>query len=237
MKKQKKKWRSPSLGKDMEVHIYGDSGTPVLAIPTRGETCDQWEEKGMIESISFQIENGFNQVFCIDSTDEESFFNPGLHSGKKILRHQQFELYVIEEVVPFIRKNNPIEFLIIIGVDMGGYHAVNLGLKYPKEFGKAIGLSGVYEIRPFLDGFYNDDVYYNNPVDYIPNLNSQILLNQIRQVDFRLVSYANDPRKEAVYRLDNVFRTKMIDYRLDIWDQDSEEEWDLWREMLKTHIV
>jgi len=237
MKKQYKKWRSPSLGKDMEMLIYGDSGTPVLGLPTRGERCDQWEEEGMVDSISFQLENGFNQLYCIDTVDEESFLNEKVDPGTRILRHQQFEDYVIEEVVPFINDNNPIDFLIIAGVDMGGYHAVNLGLKYPKQFGKSIGISGLYDIKPLLNGFYDDSVYYNNPVDYVPNLNKPVRLNNIRNVDFRLVSFAGDQRKSEAERLADTLRMKMIESELDIWDMEPGDEWSIWSKMIKVHIV
>lgn len=237
MEKQVKKWRSPSLGSSMEMRIYGTSGTPALAIPTRGEGSDQWEQKGMLEAISFQLEHGFNQLYCIDSADDESFFNEKIPPAKRILRHQQYESYIIEEVVPFIRKNNPVEFLIIAGVDTGGYHAINLGLKHPKEFGKAIGLSGVYDIQILTDGYSDDNVYYDNPVAYIPNLNNENLLDQIRKIDFRLVSYKNDPRKEVTYRLSDVLKAKVIEHELDVWQMEADDEWDLWRQMIKIHIV
>lgn len=237
MNKKVKKWRSPSLGKDMRVAIYGERGTPVLAFPTRGKTCEQWEEYGMTEAISLQLEEGYNQLFCIDSVDEESLLNEKIDASKRITRHIQFESFILDEVVPFIRKTNRIEYLIIIGVDLGGYHAINLALKYPKQFGKAVGLSGVYDIKHFLDDFYNDNVYYNNPVDYMPNLNKQLLLNQIREVDYRLVSYANDQRREQAEHMSNVLRMKFIEHELDIWDIDENDEWELWKQMLKTHII
>lgn len=237
MEKTFKKWMSPSLGRKMEMIVYGHSGTPVLALPTRGKKCDQWEEEGMIDSISFQIENGFNQIYCIDSIDEECLFNEKIDPTKRILRLEQFETYVMDEVVPFIGEHNPIEYLICAGVDMGGYHTVKLALKYPNEFGKAIGLSGVYDIRDLMDGYYGDDVYYNNPMDFVPNMNTQSLLDKIRDVDFRLVSFTDDPRQDQAVRLADILRMKIIDANLDIWDMDAGDEWELWRQMLKIHIV
>lgn len=191
----------------------------------------------MTDSISLQLENGFNQLFCISSTDDESFLNDNISPEKRIRRQQQFESYLIDEMIPFIRDQNPISFLIVVGVDTGGYHALNMALKYPRVFGKAIGISGVYDIRPFMDDYYDENMYYNVPVDYIPNLSNDNLLDNIRQIDIRLVSYRNDPRKEVTYRLSDIFRTKMIDHELDVWNMESEEEWDLWRQMLKVHIV
>lgn len=237
MKNNTEKWRSPSLGKEMELRIYGNSGTPILAIPTRGEKSDQWEVKGITKSISFQLESGFNQLYCIESADDESFFNQNIPPQKRIMRHQQYESYIMDEIVPFIKENNPIDFLIVLGVDMGGYHALNLSLKHPGAFGKAVGLSGIYDISSYMDGYDDDDVYYNNPLAFLPNLDKGALLRKIRQVDFRLVSYRNDLRKEFAYRLSDIMKSKMIDHQLDVWQMDTDEEWDLWRQMLKVHIV
>lgn len=231
------KWRSPSLGKDMQLTIYGEKGTPIIGLPTRGAGCSQWNEFGMVNSIAYQIENGFNQLYCISSVDEEGLLNKEVSPTKRLTRQQQFESYLVEEVVPFINDRNSIDFIIISGADLGGYHAITTALKNPSAFGKAIGISGVYDIRPFMGDFYDDNVYYHNPMDYIPNLNKQTLLDNIRDVDFRLVSFDEDPRKEDAQRMSNVFRMKFIEHELDIWNMNTSEEWDQWPQMLKTHII
>lgn len=237
MTTSQEQWRSPSLGKRMTIKIYGDRGTPIIGLPTRGNKAGEWEEHGMTEAISHQLESGYNQLFCIDSLDEESFLNEKVDPSKRLLRQRQYESYITDEVVPFIRKRNYIDFLMIAGADMGGYHAVNLALKHPDEFDKAIGISGQYDIKPFFDGFYDNDVYYNNPADFVPNMNAPGLLNAVRKVDFRLVCYQNDECKSATRQMAQIFRSKLIDHKLDIWDVESDEEWDIWRQMLKTHII
>ncbi len=65
MEKKTEKWRSPSLGKDMELTVYGSSGTPIIGLPTRGASCHQWEEFGMVDVISYQLEHGFNLLSFI----------------------------------------------------------------------------------------------------------------------------------------------------------------------------
>jgi len=237
MKKKQEKWRSPSLGKDMQINIYGHSGTPIVGLPTRGQKAGQWEKYGMVDALFKQLENGYNQLFCIDSIDDETFLNDALPPRRRLMRHQHFEAYILEEVIPFVRQHNAIPFLMIAGVDLGGYHAVNFALKHPNKFDKAIGISGLYDIKHFFGGFYNDTVYYNNPTDFIPNLNKQPLLNAIQSVDFRLVSYANDDRRNVALRLSKTFRTKLIEHKLDVWDSTTENEWELWTQMIATHII
>lgn len=237
MEKKIEKWRSPSLGKDMEMEVFGTSGTPVIGLPTRGAKSGQWEKFGMIDEISYQIKNGFNQLFCLSSVDGESLLNQKASPDRRLVRQQQYEAYIVEEVVPFIQEQNNIDFIIIAGIDMGGYHAVNTALKYPNLFGKAIGISGIYDITTFLDDYYSDEVYYSNPMDFVPNINRQSLLEKVRDIDFRLVSYDLDERKEDALRMSNVMRMKFIEHELDIWGADDQDEWDLWPKMLKTHII
>jgi esterase/lipase superfamily enzyme len=236
MKKKTEEWRSPSLGKDMELTIYGESGTPIIGLPTRGASCHQWEEFGMVDAISYQLNNEFNQLYCLSSVDREGFLNDGASPAQRLVRQQQYESYLVEEVVPYIQEENSIDFIILAGIDLGGYHALTTALKYPALFGKVIGISGIYDIKPFMDGFYNDDVYYSNPMDFVPNVNTQSMLQKIRDVDFRLVSFDSDERKEDAIRMSNVMRMKFVEHDLDIWG-DGREEWELWPNMLKTHIV
>lgn len=237
MEKEIKKWRSPSLGRDMELTIYGTSGTPIIGLPTRGATCHQWEKFGMVNAISYQLENGYNKLYTLSSVDDQSFLNEKVTPGQRLVRQQQFESYLIEEVVPYVEEQSRVKFIIIAGIDLGGYQAITSALKYPESFGKAIGMSGIYDIKPFMDGFYNDDVYYSNPMDFVPNMSEQKLLNNVRKVDFRLVSFDTDERKKDAERFSNVLRMKFIEHDLDIWSMESDDEWDLWPQMLKTHII
>ena len=237
MKTEQERWRSPSLGKNMTIKIYGDRGTPIIGLSARGQKCGQWETKGMAKAIQRQLENGYNQLYCIDSVDEEGILNDKVDPARRLMRQRQFETYVTDEVVPFVRRRNHIRSLMIAGVDLGGYHAITLALKHPEEFNKAIGISGLYNIKPFFGDFYDDNVYYNNPTDYVPNMNNYRLLKSIRSVDFRLVSYQTDDYKSSALKLARTFRSKLIDHKLDIWDIEAEKNWDIWPQMLKTHII
>ncbi len=221
----------------MELTIYGSSGTPIIGLPTRGAGCTQWDEFGMVDGISYQLENGFNRLFCPTSVDEESLLNDSASPEQRITRQTQYESYLVEEVVPFVQEETKINFIIIAGIDLGGYQAVTTALKNPGSFGKAIGLSGIYDINTFMDGYYSDEVYFNNPMDFVPNLNNQRTLEKIRDIDFRLVSYQKDDRRQDAKRLSDVLRMKFIEHELDIWGTNEQEEWDLWPQMLKTHII
>ena len=57
-----------------------------------------------------------------------------------------------------------------MGASLGGYHAANTLLKHPDAVKRCFALSGVYDMKRFMLGDYDDNFYFNNPVDYCANL-------------------------------------------------------------------
>ncbi len=43
------------------------------------------------------------------------------------------------------------------GCSFGAYHAVNMALRNPWLFRRTIGLSGLYDLRSFVDGYFDDN--------------------------------------------------------------------------------
>ena len=69
---------SHSLGRDMEFKVYGHAGKPCIAFPCQNGRFFDYETRGLIDSISWYIEQGKIQVFCVDSVDLESWIPPFL---------------------------------------------------------------------------------------------------------------------------------------------------------------
>ncbi len=225
------------MGKDMEMLIFGDSGAPVVAFPTSTGNYLEWEENGLIDILAEQIHLGYNQIFCVDSVMNKSLINKEIAPENRLTTQLQYECYILEEVLPFIKENNEHFYIMSAGIELGAYHSLLFALKHPEEFNKTICISGDYDIRKYLDEYYDDTVYYNNPVDFIPNLNDPNILNQIENLDIRLVSYSSDPYRETTERMSQTLWMKMIEHRLDIWDLNTPGKLELWGEMLKTHII
>lgn len=218
----------------MELLVFGDSGTPVLAFPTRTGRFFEWEDHGMIDALSYQIGSGFNQIFCVDSVDEESFSNEEVDPYTRLMRYEQYEAYLIDEVLPYIRYQNPNPFLIIAGAGFGAYYAANLVFKFPDKFGKLVGMDGDYNMEPSLDGFYDDNVYFNNPFRYLARLQDGDIMRSIQQVDLRLA--ATQGKDHSTRELSDLLLRKFIDHDLDVWEPH-EGGWELWQQMIQKHII
>lgn len=231
------KWHSDHLGKEMELLRFGYAGTPILAFPSSLGRFFEWEDFGMVEALSHQLSSGMNQLFCVDSVDAESLYNKGVDPYTRIKRHQQYESYILNEVVPFIHHKSEQQFIIAAGASFGAYHAANMVLKRPWDFGKLIALSGVFDIKSQLNGFYNDDVYFSNPVDYLPNLSDEHTLNTLRNTRVILNTAEFDPCKDANLHMSHLLNKKGINHTLDMRHGVFGHDWPWWRDIIKQHIA
>ena len=191
----------------------------------------------MVRSLSTQLAAGHNQLFCVDSVDAESLYNKEVDPYTRIKRHQQYENYIINEVLPLIRQQSGQNFIIAAGASCGAYHAANIVFKRPWDFGKLIALSGVFDIKSQLDGFYNDDVYFSNPVDFLPNMGDENTLNAIRNNHIILTTAEYDPCKDANLHMSHLLNEKGINHTLDFRDGVFGHDWPWWRDVIVQHVV
>jgi esterase/lipase superfamily enzyme len=147
MERQITSWYSDRLQKDMPVAVYGYYGFALLLVPTAAADYLEYERFQLIDSLSHFVDSGKVKIFSINSINNESWLNNHMDAKHKIIRHQQFNEYVYEEVIPFIRTNTSQETPIIIcGASFGALHSMNLFLKRPDLINGVIAMSGVYDL-------------------------------------------------------------------------------------------
>src|SRR5579863_481263 len=162
MNREYHKGYSQELHREMELLVFGHAGTPLLVFPTSMGKFFEYEDRGMVGALGGKIERGELQVFCPDGIDTESWYNKGVHPRVRVLRHLQYERYILHEFVPFIRWKNQTPRLAVTGCSFGGYHAVNFAFKHPDVVTHCVSMSGSFDIHQFLDGYYDNDCYFNN---------------------------------------------------------------------------
>lgn len=235
MKREIHKWYSPSLQKEMEIVVYGHYGTPLLMFPTAGADFLEYERFQMIDSIAWFINEGKFKVFSINSINNESWLNNSIYPPHKSLRHGQYNQYLIEEVVPFIFNNCKGRIPIITtGASLGAYHAANSFFRLPSVFRGTIAMSGVYDLKAYSKGYYDDHVYYNSPVDFLPNVYDENYLNQMRNNKGIIIASGQGDYEDpsASIHLSNILNSKGIKHWLDLWGYDMKHDWPTWRDML-----
>ena len=75
-----------------------------------------------------------------------------------------------------------------MGASLGGYHAANTLLKHPDVVKRCFALSGVYDMKRFMLGDYDDNFYFNNPVDYVANMTDGWALHHLASCDIHLAT-------------------------------------------------
>lgn len=115
----------------MELLIFGHGGARLLVFPTSKGRFYEWEDRGMMNTLGEQIDNGWLQVYCVDSVDAESWYARWKWPGDRAYRQLQYENYLLREVLPLSWQKNPTPFLITTGASFGAFHAVSFALRYP----------------------------------------------------------------------------------------------------------
>jgi esterase/lipase superfamily enzyme len=233
--RQHQRWPSASLGRDMELLIFGHGGARVLVFPTSQGRFFDWEDRGMMVAMREHLEKGWIQMICVDSVDGESWYNKQIPPAQRALRHLQYDRYLLTEVLPLTAERNPNPFIITTGASFGAYHAMNFALRYPHLVGRAIGMSGYYDIKRWTGGYSDDNVYYNNPLDFIANEYEPARLEALRHIDVIIAIGQDDSALENNKHLSSVLWRKDIWHALRIWDGFA-HDWPIWQQMLPLYI-
>lgn len=239
MKRELASWFSPALQKEMPIVAYGDYGFALLLVPTAAADYLEYERFQLMDTLAPYINSGKVRIFSINSINNESWLNNEMAGEHKAIRQNQFNQYVFNEVVPFIKTNTSAETPIITcGASFGALHSMNLFLKRPDLINGVIAMSGVYDLTEYTKGFYDDQVYFNSPQHYIPNLSDEWYLNNIRQSrHIHILTGSGDYEDpQASRNFSGVLHDKGIPHELDIWGSEWKHDWPTWRAMLPAYL-
>ncbi|MGN1020396.1 MAG: esterase family protein [Aristaeellaceae bacterium] len=238
------KWYSPSVGRDMEIKVYGHGGRPVLFIPCQDGRFYDFENYKMTNAWEPWIESGQCMVFAIDTLDKETYSAKG-DAYWRIRRHEAWFAYITGEVVPFIRKltneRNGWEGypgVIAFGCSLGATHAVNLFFRRPDLFDGLLALSGIYTSDYGFHGYMNEDVYRNSPVDYLSGMpkDHPFIEQYNRHKGVIVVGQGPWEIPASTFRLKDICEEKGINVRFDIWGYDVKHDWDWWYKQVAVHV-
>lgn len=227
-------WYSPHLHKNMEIAVYGHYGPALLMFPTAAADYLEYERFQLIDAISEFINGGKVKAFSINSINSESWLNNSMQPHHKAIRHQQYNDYVVNEVVPFIRDHCKGSVPVVTsGASLGALHALNLFFRTPDIFSGTIAMSGDYNLQSYTKGYFDDTVYFNSPEQYLPGISDPQYLEQMRKGTIVIATGQGDfENPDASRRLSAILHAKNIPHLLDIWGYDMPHDWPTWRAML-----
>jgi esterase/lipase superfamily enzyme len=230
-----KTW-SHHLQQEMEFKSYGHAGKPVLVFPAQGGRFFEFEDFGMIQAVEPLIDAGYYRFFTADSIDNQSWANFSVHPADRARRHEDYDRYIIHELVPHIHAlthwPGP---LLATGVSMGGYHSANFFFRHPNIFDALISLSGLFQLSLFVGDYHDMNVYFNSPLEYLPNLNDPWYLDLYRRAQIVICAGQGaweDAMLSDIGRLRSILAEKQIPAWIDLWGHDVNHDWPWWRRQL-----
>ncbi len=236
MRRDYHRWFSPRLGREMEMLVFGHAGLPAVVFPTSQGRFFEFEDRGMVDAIRGKIDAGEVQLFCVDSVDAESWYNRNVGPRWRIARHVQYDEYIIHEVVPLVKRLNWSPKMAAIGCSFGGFHAVTMALRHPDVFTAFLSMSGAFDMGSFLGGYHDQDVYFNQPTQFLPQMSDSWFLDRYRSNTYVLATGVNDQCWDQNERLARVMREKGIPVRLDVWGDGTGHDWPWWQRMVQTYL-
>lgn len=232
-------WHSDRVGRRMPIVRYGDFGRPLLMFPTAAADHLEYERFRLIDALAPFIAAGVVNVFSIDSINKDAWLNEDIHPAQRAERQVAYDAYVREEVVPYIHAacRTPGIPIVTTGASFGAFHAMNTLLKHPDVFDGVIAMSGCFDIRSSCDGWHDMNVYFNNPIEYVPNLRDERVLEQLRRARITIATGEGAYEQPAYSReMAEVLGQIGVPVRLDLWGKDVAHDWPTWNRMLERYV-
>jgi esterase/lipase superfamily enzyme len=241
MRREEFSWYSHRLVDQMPIATWGHAGWPILMLPTAAADYLEYERFQMIDVMQPWIDAGKIRIYSVNSVNRRSLLNQSASPDVKIELQKRYDAYLVEEVLPHIYRdcNYPSCHPVVMGISLGGYLAANTFFRHPDLYGGALLYSGTYDIRSYMHGHYSDDVYFNNPADFVSNMHDGPQLDALRRGHKSIVLFSGQGAYEAPDRtrqLSQILSAKGVDHALDIWGHDVNHDWPWWRKAIVHHL-
>ena len=238
MSKQTTRWHSDRLNAEVQVVRWGVVGTPVLLFPTAAGDAEECERFQMIDALAPLLEAGRIKVYSVDSLGTQAILDDELSREQAARTQNRFDEVIYREVVPAIRadcQSDDIE-IFVAGSSLGAFNALAALCRHPDVFRAAICMSGTYDLSRWMTRM-SEDWFYSSPLDFLPGLNDERLLAQLR-TRFVLLTHGTgrwESPKES-WTVAELLGSKGIPNRVDEWGSEWDHDWPAWRRMLPKYL-
>ena len=225
---------------ELGVVVYGHWGPPLLGFPT--SAGDEWEleGQGLIGSLAQLIDAGRVKFFSLNSVNWAGFYN----KARILFIAATCNRSSIRTCArKWCRSSGTIANRRGSRFPRWAHRSARitrriLCFKHPDVIRRCFALSGVYDIRGFMSGMYDDNTYFNNPVDYLANLSDPWIFEQLAQCDIHIAT-GNGPWENSgpSYRLSKILADKGIGHSLDDWGAQGGHDWPFWKHQMWEYIT
>ena len=215
--------------------VFGNSGFPVVVFPTSRARYYQAKDFGLINSVAHIIDSGKVKIFCPDSIDNLSWYNQNIPPAERVKMQFRYEEVILNDVFEYAFQDTGFDKAAVAGCSFGGYHSANIAFRNPDKVGYLFSMGGASNIKRFLDGYYDDNCYFNNPPDYLSNLDDDWYLKRIKQMGIILGTGEFDMCLDENRVLSEILNQKNITHWFDN-RKNVGHDWHWWKEMFVDYL-
>jgi len=213
---------------------------PLVVFPSNAGVAHEWQKGGMIDALAPLLAAGRIKIYCPETNVSKSFSGTGSLSHR-MAQHHAYERFVLETLVPFIRQDcrMPDAKMVATGCSVGALYSSLFVLKHPETFHRGLCLSGTYRTSKFFGDVSNADLYLNDPLAFLPNLNGDALDRVRSQVHLTVVVGQGAHELGCITEtkaFGRLLQEKRIPHHLAFWGHDSSHTYPWWQKQARHYL-
>ncbi len=212
------------LNMSIKVEVTGHYGHPILMFPTSQGSYTQNHDFHLNDSVNWFVEQGKIKLFNVQTLDSWSFYDNGISPHDRIHRYEQWVQFILKEYIPYLQREHSTHRIAVAGASFGGYHAANIAFRFPDLVSHLFCFSGAFTIRDFMDGYTDEQIYFNCPREFVKNDEAW----KYKHMHIVLSTSDQDICLEQTREMAGILGSKGINH----WYDESKwinHDWPLWR--------
>jgi esterase/lipase superfamily enzyme len=235
----------PRLTAPIGVTRWGHFGMPVILFASAGGDGLEAERLPILAALAPLIDAGRIKLYAVDGTAMRVMLAGTATPDARIQGQRAFDEWVVTGLGAHVRRDCASDTLELLacGCALGAASALQALLRDPQLFRGAIGLSGAYDLLPWLApasacGADAADAADLSPLQGFARLTEGPQLARLRQRPVTLACTAgdyDDPR--ATQALARRLRERGITTRTEVWGPDFHFGFSSWCQMLPRFVA
>jgi esterase/lipase superfamily enzyme len=191
----------------------------------------QNKEFGLLDTVDDLVDAGKIKLYNVETIDFQSFYAKDLPAQAKIYNYNLYTQFLKEELVPAIQIECGVHRIAVAGCSFGGYHCTNFAFKNPDLVAHLFSMSGAFSIKSFIKNHYDDNVYFNEPMDFMNHVESW----KFKHMNIVLGTSDGDICREDNLQMSILLSNKGINH---IYDEKrwASHDWPLWKIMFSEYV-
>jgi esterase/lipase superfamily enzyme len=226
-------WRSERTHCDTRLASWGHAGAAVLILPPFGGTAEDIDREKLVLAMRPLLDAGKLKVWSCDDVAGRAIVASEGDPGHRMWLMNQFQEYIVNEVVPAIRSDGVSGDIIVAGAGIGALHAAALVCRHPEIFSRALCASGTYRVERLLETTdATDDLRAASPLHIAAALGDGETLARLR-TRFVLLACGEGEGEDIgeSWDLARALGDKGVPNRVEPLGRERGRDWDTWRQV------